>query len=42
MAVLEVRELKKSYGGQQVLRGVSFSLEKGEVLSLIHSDAADE
>ena len=40
MAVLEVRELKKSYGGQQVLRGVSFSLEKGEVLSIIGSSGS--
>lgn len=40
MAVLEVRELKKSYGGQEVLRGVSFCLEKGEVLSIIGSSGS--
>ena len=39
MAVLEVCDLTKSYGGQQVLRGVSFSLEKGEVLSWAESSA---
>ena len=40
MAVLEVCDLTKSYGGQQVLRGVSFSLEKGEVLSIIGSSGS--
>ena len=38
MAVLEVRNLKKAFGGLDVLKGVSFSLEQGQVLalSLIH------
>lgn len=40
MAVLEVRELKKSYGSQEVLRGVSLCLEKGEVLSIIGSSGS--
>lgn len=40
MAVLEVCDLTKSYGGQQVLRGVSFCLEKGEVLSIIGSSGS--
>ncbi len=37
MAVLEVSELRKSFGKNEVLKGVSFSLEKGEVLSIIGS-----
>ena len=40
MSVLEVRDLTKDYGGQAVLRGVSFSLEKGEVLSIIGSSGS--
>ena len=37
MSVLEVRELRKSFGNTEVLCGVSFTLEKGEVLSIIGS-----
>ena len=37
MAVLEVRNLKKRFGDLDVLKGVSFSLEKGQVLALIGS-----
>ncbi len=35
MALLEVKDLKKSFGELQVLRGVSFSMERGETLSVI-------
>lgn len=35
MAVLEVNNIKKSFGSTQVLKGISFQLEKGEVLSII-------
>ncbi len=35
MPVLEIENLQKSFDGQQVLRGVSVSLEKGDVLALI-------
>ena len=35
MAILEVKELKKSFGNNEVLRGISFSLERGEVLAII-------
>ena len=31
MAVLQVENLKKNYGGLQVLKGISFSLEKGHL-----------
>ena len=35
MAILEVKDLRKSFGQKHVLKGISFSLEKGEVLSII-------
>ena len=37
MAVLEVRNLKKHFDNLDVLKGVSFSLEKGQVLAIIGS-----
>lgn len=40
MAILEVENLRKSFGRTKVLKGVSFSLEKGEVLSLIGSSGS--
>ena len=39
-AILEVRDLKAFYGDFQALHGVSLSLAKGEVLSLIGSNGA--
>ena len=35
MAYFEVRNLKKSFGDVQVLHGVDFSMEKGEVVAVI-------
>ena len=35
MALLEVCELYKSFGELEVLKGISFSMDKGEVLSVI-------
>lgn len=35
MAILEVCNLKKSFGSTDVLKGISFTLEKGNVLSII-------
>ena len=35
MAILQVQGLKKNFGDLQVLKGIDFSLEKGEVMSLI-------
>ena len=40
MAILEVKDLKKSFGDTQVLKGISFSLEKGKVLSVIGSSGS--
>ena len=37
MALLEVKNLRKSFGQTEVLKGVSFSLEAGEVLTIIGS-----
>ncbi len=37
MAYFEVENFKKSFGKTEVLKGISFSLEKGEVLSVIGS-----
>ena len=35
MAILEVKNLYKSFGKTEVLRGIDFSMERGEVLSVI-------
>ena len=40
MAVLKVEGLEKSFGKTQVLRGIGFALEKGEVLSIIGSSGS--
>ena len=40
MSVLEVKNIKKSFGKTEVLKGISFSLEKGEVLSIIGSSGS--
>lgn len=40
MAILEVNNIKKSFGRTEVLKDVSFSLEKGEVISIIGSSGS--
>ena len=40
MAVLEVKNIKKSFDGQDVLKGVSFSLDQGQVLTIIGSSGS--
>ena len=40
MALLEVNNLQKSFGSNQVLNGVDFSLEKGQVLAIIGSSGS--
>lgn len=37
MAFLEVKDIYKSFGKTEVLKGISFSLEEGQVLSIIGS-----
>ena len=40
MALLEVKNIKKSFGKTEVLKDISFSLEKGEVLAIIGSSGS--
>ena len=40
MAILEVKNLKKRFGSTDVLKGVSFSLEQGQVLAIIGSSGS--
>ena len=40
MALLEVKNIKKSFGKTEVLRGVNFTLEKGQVLVIIGSSGS--
>ncbi len=40
MAILEVRKLYKSFGSNNVLKGIDFDLEEGRVLSIIGSSGS--
>ena len=40
MAILEVRNIKKGFDSTDVLKGVSFSLERGQVLAIIGSSGS--
>ncbi|MBO5211748.1 MAG: amino acid ABC transporter ATP-binding protein [Clostridia bacterium] len=40
MAFLEIKNIKKSFGKYEVLKDISFSLERGEVLSIIGSSGS--
>ncbi len=40
MSILEVNNLEKSFGKTQVLKGISFCLEEGDVLSVIGSSGS--
>jgi polar amino acid transport system ATP-binding protein len=40
MSVLEVKNIKKSFGKTEVLKDISFTLNKGEVLSIIGSSGS--
>lgn len=40
MAILEVKNLTKSFGSTDVLKGVSFSMNQGEVVSIIGSSGS--
>ena len=33
--MIDVKNIKKSFGANEVLRGVSFSVDKGEIISVI-------
>lgn len=40
MSFLEIKDIKKSFGKANVLKGIDFTLEKGEVLSIIGSSGS--
>lgn len=40
MAILEVEHIRKSFGDTEVLKDISFSLEKGQVVSIIGSSGS--
>ncbi len=40
MSLLEVNDINKSFGKTEVLKGIDFTLEKGEVLSIIGSSGS--
>ena len=40
MSLLEVKDLRVSYGGIQALRGISFSVDEGQIVTLIGANGA--
>ena len=40
MSFLEVKKIYKSFGKTEVLKGIDFSMEKGEVLAIIGSSGS--
>jgi len=40
MAVLEIKDLKKSFDNTEVLKGISFTVEKGEAVAIIGSSGS--
>ena len=40
MTVIEVRELRKSYGGVPAVQGISFEVAEGEVFALLGPNGA--
>ena len=40
MSIIDVKDIYKKFGSLEVLKGISFSLEKGEVLSIIGSSGS--
>jgi branched-chain amino acid transport system ATP-binding protein len=40
MSLLEVRDLRVSYGGIEALRGISFNVEQGQIVTLIGANGA--
>ena len=39
-AIIEIKDLKKSFGDHEVLKGISFSVNKGDVISIIGSSGS--
>ena len=40
MAMLEVSDIRKHFDGNEILKGISFNVEKGEILSIIGSSGS--
>ncbi len=40
MSILEVKDIRKSFGDTEVLKGIDFTLEKGEILAIIGSSGS--
>ena len=40
MSLLEVKNIKKNFGKVEVLKGIDFSLERGQVLAIIGSSGS--
>ena len=40
MPILEVNNLKKSFDGDSILKGISFDMEKGQTLSILGSSGS--
>ena len=38
--IISAKDIKKSYSGLQVLKGVDFSAEKGEVVAIVGASGA--
>ncbi|MBF1195193.1 MAG: ATP-binding cassette domain-containing protein, partial [Fusobacterium periodonticum] len=38
--IIEVKNLKKNYGDREILKDISFSIEKGEIISIIGESGA--
>jgi len=40
MAILQVKDIKKSFDGEAILKGISFDMEKGQTLSILGSSGS--
>ena len=40
MSLLKVKDLKVNYGGIEALKGISFDVEKGQIVTLIGANGA--
>ena len=40
MSLLYIKDLKVSYGGIEAIKGISLSVEKGEIVTLIGANGA--
>ena len=40
MSLLEIKDLRVSYGGIEALKGISFHVEEGQIVTLIGANGA--